>query len=204
MKNEKLFRAIGDIGDDKIIEADANRIESKFTGRAWRKWGMVAACLAIALMITIPLLQRETPENPGETILEPVGPEVAILYDDLNIYYVDEENTLACESVFIRHTAEDIFSKWAQLNRIADVELVEYLLSSNGVETIHGDPNDPDTAVSYTVGDYFTITITLSLEFAHYADGENGLLLVESLKATFIEYHKNIEIDEFNIIINEQ
>ena len=203
MNNEKLFRAIGDISDDKIMEADTKRAGRKFTGHAWHRWGMVAACLAIALAIAVPLLPRETSGNQpgGETVLEPAIAEVAILHDDLNIYYVDEENTLVYESVFIRHTAEDVFSKWAQLNGIEGVELVEHLLGSNGFETIHGDPNDPDTAVSYTVGDRFTLDMTLSSGFARYADGENGFLIVESLKTTFLEYHKHIEIDEFNIII---
>ena len=90
------------------------------------------------------------------------------------------------------------------MNRIEGVELIECLLSSNGFETIHGDPNAPETVVSYTIGDYFTLNITLSSGFAHYADGENGPLIVESLKTTFIEYNESIEIDEFNIIISEQ
>ena len=205
MKNEKMFRAIGEISDEKITEADTNRVETKFTIRAWHKWGLVAACLAIALTIVIPLFPWERPENNpgGETIIEHAGGETAIMHDNLNIYYIDVDNTLVYESVFIRHTAEDIFSKWAQLNSVAGVELIEYLLGSNGFETIHGDPNDPDTVVSYTVGDYYTVNITLSSGFAVYAAGENGELIVESLKTTFIEYHKHIEIEEFNIIINE-
>lgn len=129
--------------------------------------------------------------------------EIALVEDNLDIYYVTEENTLAFSSVFARHTAEGIFAKWSDLNNVTGVDLIEYLFDSNGVETIHDDPVDSTTMISYEVGDYFTIEITLSSEFASYADGENGQLLVDSLRETFLAYHDPVHISEFNLSINE-
>ena len=171
---------------------------------AMLRWGAAAACLIIALVITIPMLQRggDQPiiETPTPDIAIGTG-EVAERYDNLNIYYLDGENTIAFESVYTRYAPEDIFAKWAELNNVEGVTLVKYFLNSNGVETTYGDPNDPESIVSYTVGDHFTAEITLSSEFARYSEGENGRFLEESLEKTFRGYHDTIDIAEFTLII---
>ena len=207
MNSDKIFHAIGQISDDKIMEADT-AAASKSSRNTMLKWGSLAACLAlaIALTIAIPLTQRNTSVDPA---IQDPGPDTAIgevaeLYDDLNIYFVTGENTLTYESVFIRYTPEDVFQKWAKLNNIRGVTLINYLLDSNGFETTHGDPGNPDAMVPYTVGDRFTIEITLSSEYQNYADGEDGVVLAESLEMTFREYHKHIDIAEFSLIISQQ
>ena len=218
MKSEVLFRAIGQISDEKIMEADmeitksgaskpvlhrTDIFKSKPARRMMLRWGSVAACLIVALVITIPLMQRDTVETGSQGTPGTTTGEIAELYDNLNIYFLTSENVVAFESVFIRYNPEDIFSKWAELNSVEGVALINYSLNSNGFETVHGDPGDPGTTVSYTVGDYFTIDMTLSSEFAHYAEGENGQILVESLEKTFIGYHSTIDIDEFNLTIGD-
>ena len=219
MKSETLFRTIGQISDEMIMEANAEAMASKpvkpvlhradiFKRRPARnamlRWGSVAACLVVALAITIPMLQRggEHPvvETPDIGILN--VHEGAELYDNLNIYYVTRDGTIAYESVYTRYAPEDIFTKWAELNNVTGVSLVKCSLTSNGVETIHGDPSEPDTMVSYTGGDYFTIEITLSSGFASYAEGENGRFLLESLEKTFLEYNDSIDIAEFHLFID--
>ena len=202
MNSDKIFHAIGQISDDKIMEADT-AAASKSSRNTMLKWGSLAACLALA--IAIPLTQRNTGVDP--TVDANPNPDTAIgeeaeLYDDLNIYFVTDENALTYESVFIRYTPEDVFQKWAELNNVQGVTLIKYLLDSNGFETTHGDPGSPDTMVSYTVGDRFSIEITLSSEYQHYSEGENGEMLAESLEITFREYHKHIEIAEFSLIIS--
>ena len=45
-QSEKLFRAIGDVGDDLIAQADA---PVKKAPRVWVKWAALAACCALAI-----------------------------------------------------------------------------------------------------------------------------------------------------------
>ena len=45
-QSEKLFRAIGDVGDDLIAQADA---PVKKTPRVWVKWAALAACCALVI-----------------------------------------------------------------------------------------------------------------------------------------------------------
>ena len=227
MKSEILFRTIGQISDETIMEADvetdaeaaehnpvkpilrgADIFKQKPARPALLRWGAVAACLVVAIVITIPMMQRDTGADPGnetapEITLGTTRGELAELYDNLNIYYVTDDNELAFESVYTRYAPEDIFQKWAELNNVEGVTLIKAFLDSNGFETIHGDPEDPETMVSYTVGDRFTLEITLSSEYKTYADGENGGLLAESLERTFREYNESIELAEFNLIISE-
>lgn len=45
-QSEKLFRAIGDVGDDLIAQADA---PAKKAPRVWVKWAALAACCALVI-----------------------------------------------------------------------------------------------------------------------------------------------------------
>ena len=55
-QSEKLFRAIGDVGDDLIAQADA---PVKKAPRVWVKWAALAACcaLVIGLAARLPIFQ---------------------------------------------------------------------------------------------------------------------------------------------------
>jgi len=208
MRGEKLFNAIGQISDEKIMEADSNALmQAKPLKAKLIRWMPAAACLtvALALAVMIPLMQRDggTPAIGTGTPAHEIA-DIAVVYDYLDIYYVTDENTIVSESVYTKYDAEDIFSKWAELNKVEGVALIRYWFSDNGTETIREFPGDPNNSiVEYTVGDHYTLDITLSSEFASYADGENGQLLIESLKTTFTNYHAPIEIAEFNLIIGE-
>ena len=208
MTGEKLFRAIGRISDEKIMEADSSALKRAKPSKAkWIRWMPAAACLAVALALAvmIPVMQRDRGAPAVGT--GPYGPEIAdiaVVYGYLDICYVTDENTIVAESVYTKYDAEDIFSKWAELNKVEGVALIRYFFSDNGTETIRENPGDPDnTIVEYTYGDYYTLDMTLSPEFAPYADGESGQLLMESLKATFANYHAPIQIDEFSVVIGE-
>lgn len=48
MKEEKLFRAIGDVGSDLIDMAE----KETFPPSRWRRWGSIAACLAVLAGLT--------------------------------------------------------------------------------------------------------------------------------------------------------
>lgn len=60
-QQEKLFRAIGYVGDDLIQRADAPA-ETRRSSAPWIKWAALAACcvLVISLAARLPLLQMKT------------------------------------------------------------------------------------------------------------------------------------------------
>ena len=67
-QQEKLFRAIGFVGDDLIQRADAP-VERKTVNTTWIKWAALAACcvLVIGLASRLPLLGAKTESSAPET-----------------------------------------------------------------------------------------------------------------------------------------
>ena len=63
MKSEKMFRAIGQISDDKIVEADTYTAEKKITKTIWFRLGALAACLILVVAVVIPMMQKGIREN---------------------------------------------------------------------------------------------------------------------------------------------
>ena len=67
-QQEKLFRAIGFVGDDLIQRADVP-VERKTVNTTWVKWAALAACcvLVIGLASRLPLLGAKTGNTAPET-----------------------------------------------------------------------------------------------------------------------------------------
>lgn len=67
-QQEKIFRAIGFVGDDLIQRADAP-VERQIVKTAWIKWAALAACcvLVIGLASRLPLLGAKTESSAPET-----------------------------------------------------------------------------------------------------------------------------------------
>ena len=67
-QQEKIFRAIGFVGDDLIQRADAP-VEARRPNTAWVKWAALAACcvLVIGLASRLPLLGAKTGNTAPET-----------------------------------------------------------------------------------------------------------------------------------------
>ena len=67
-QQEKLFRAIGFVGDDLIQRADVP-VERKTVNTTWIKWAALAACcvLVIGLASRLPLLGAKTESSAPET-----------------------------------------------------------------------------------------------------------------------------------------
>ena len=67
-QQEKVFRAIGYVGDDLIQRADAP-VEARRSNTAWVKWAALAACcvLVIGLASRLPLLGAKTESSAPET-----------------------------------------------------------------------------------------------------------------------------------------
>ena len=73
-QSEKLFRAIGDVGDDLIARADA---PVKKAPRVWVKWAALAACCALvigAAAFVVPMFHA------GSTAPERTPPKNALLF----------------------------------------------------------------------------------------------------------------------------
>ena len=63
MKKEQISDALNMLNDDIIEETNKVRADAK-PKRKWVKWGAVAACLCLAVIIAIPVLHHMT--KPGK------------------------------------------------------------------------------------------------------------------------------------------
>lgn len=181
MRKEEFFEVLGELDDDMVKEAKAP-MKRKVN---WKVWSAMAACLAVAFIagaVFFPAPQT------GPASYEN---DIAIVTGSLKIYYVSENGAIEHESVEVRYAPEDIFNEWAALNHILDVTFVKCVYDNGGSERRRGD------VVEYTMGDHFTLDLTVSEEFSTYAESERGELLVESLRRTFCDY---ITVDEFHLI----
>jgi hypothetical protein len=203
MKSEKLFRAVGQISDEKIAEADV--FVTKPVKPIWVRWTPVAAaaCLMIAVAIyALPKLWNDDINNPYIGEINEMG---ADKYDDLVFYFVTEENVLATKTIHTRFHASDTFEKWAELNNVTGVICVKIFLDSNGYEFF----DEERGMAGYKVGDHLVLNITLSSEFAAYVSSERGQLLIESLELTYHNWFRPVPVVddfqtfEFNLIIDE-
>lgn len=76
-QSEKLFRAIGDVGDDLIAQADA---PVKKAPRVWVKWAALAACCALvigAAAFVVPMFHAgsSAPETASAPTADTAAPE---------------------------------------------------------------------------------------------------------------------------------
>lgn len=76
-QSEKLFRAIGDVGDDLIAQADA---PVKKSPRVWVKWAALAACCALvigAAAFVVPMFHAgsSAPETASAPTADTAAPE---------------------------------------------------------------------------------------------------------------------------------
>jgi hypothetical protein len=83
MKQENLYEAIGDIEDTFVNEAHT---ANKKAHPAWHKWGAVAACLALMVLVGSFFL----PSTPGEETHTPPTSELATRFTAAYLYYVDD------------------------------------------------------------------------------------------------------------------
>jgi len=71
-ENEKLFRAVGDVGGDLIHMAEAKT----FAASPWRRWGALAACLALVACLGFAALPKmQTKESAPESAAAPTATE---------------------------------------------------------------------------------------------------------------------------------
>lgn len=93
MKNEKLLYAIGQIDDDYITDAEPK--EKKTNKSIWLKCGAVAACLALALGLGIPLLtgdngEIELPSSTGNICVKYID-KAPVAFQKAELEWLTEE-----------------------------------------------------------------------------------------------------------------
>lgn len=170
----------------------------------------------------------EDSEGDGGTTPEPGDSEGEGVLEitELDIYYVTEDNEIKSRRMETACAPNDIFGKWADLNNIPDVCLVDSVYDSidaqeeppqkNGIaqetpeyengaapETPghqHSESEEPTAEYTYHIGTHFTFTLTLSSEFSKYTESSRGALLVESLEKTFAGY---LDFDEFILVVED-
>ncbi len=78
MTNEKLYEVIGDISDHKIKEAKQIKKVKPFR---WLKWGTMAACLCLIVVLAIPIALHHIEEipSPHDTMESYDGPSSLIV-----------------------------------------------------------------------------------------------------------------------------
>lgn len=182
MRKEDFFEVLGELDNDIVQEAAAP-MKRKIKGKAWVT---AAACFAVVVM-TISILPHTSPAG----VNSQESADVAIEMRNLRIYYLSETGTIESKTMEMRCVPEDIFREWAALNHISDVAFVSCVYENGGSEKHHGN------VVEYTLGDFFTLELTVSPEFSSYADGEHGDLLIQSLRQTFCDY---LSTDSFRLI----
>lgn len=192
----KLAIAIGYIDDDLVsgaIEYKPRR--AKIIQMGWRKWTAFVACLTVIIAFGAII-----PNVLIDNFLSYTGEEIMIKSKYLDIYYVSESGAIERSNIYVRCTSEDIFAEWMKLNDIMDVSLIECQIDNDATTIIKGDPNDPETPVEHHGGNNSTLILTVSSEFSHYADSENGKMLIETLEKTFYSYSA---FDTFKLVIQK-
>jgi hypothetical protein len=142
----------------------------------------LAACavIAVSAIFGLPLLARMEMADPGgeNSEFNQGNSELAPAYDDVRIFVGLPNGAIGFRTVHLRLDSEVIIAKWEELNG-AEPGSVSVRFDWGGVEEWHGDPNDPDSMVSWTPGE-------LSLWLDEFPEGAN----VEALSMTLYEQYR--------------
>jgi hypothetical protein len=160
----------------------------------------VAVCIMLsAAVFALPMLRTADANDHGAiddyTIIAPGTPqgndaiqgtppatgEIEYQRYFANFFFV-ANGEIQTERVIVRHEPTSVFEMWAQLNGVANVTVVNSSFEGVGIITTdHG-----DGIISQTPASSFVFTLTLSAEFAAYAE---NTLLTESLEMTFNAFY---------------
>ncbi len=115
MKQERLYEAIGDI--DEAYVSEARRQKSR---PVWRKWGAVAACLALlvtAASIFLPFAPDGEEITPTDAVMDTSHlTEMATNYSEAYLYCVDD-------GAFVSYVGGKVIEENKIGNKIEDVTL---------------------------------------------------------------------------------
>ena len=175
MTKEKFYTLLGDLSEETVHAAEHPPVTRR--GAGWLRLA-AAACVCVIAGAGIRFLSgREQPELPPA---DSSTAETAVESMDFSIYYVDG-GQIVSKTVFLQGTMQAVFACWREANGIGEeVQLLRSEVKSNGTEY------SDDSVAGYQVGDSFTICITVTQNLSDYCTGDQGDLLLESLKQTMI------------------
>lgn len=72
MNRKDLYHSFNEVDDDILQRSEA--AVSRTSPSVWLKWGALAACLCLIFALALPIMLRQSPESPGESISPGIGP----------------------------------------------------------------------------------------------------------------------------------
>lgn len=194
MKKEDFYELLGDV-DEKSVKA-AEESPVKRIRHKWIRYGgvVVAACLVVIAGLGVWFNYNKLPETSDNTDQDISNQDVALEYSNVDIYFLKNGEMLSV-SEYLPCAPEDIFNTWKSYNRIGDeVKLISVKIEDNGTES-------KDSFVAYyTVGDTFTLNVTVTENLKDYYSTISEEKLLESLKLTLTSY-QHIDFNEYNLIL---
>lgn len=189
MKKEQFYELLGDIDEKTVRTAENPPVRKKYT---WLKYTVsLVACSALIISIGFSLKNRGHHQIIESTI-DTSEQAVALEHDNINVYYVNNNELLAV-SEYLPCSPDEVFRAWKKANNIGnEVELIKVEIKSNGTES-----SDSFTA-GYTVGDKFIMEVTVTENLKDYYSVISEDKLLESLQLSLTGYH-NIRFDEYHI-----
>lgn len=132
--------------------------------------------------------------KPGDKTSEGVSEGGMVATDNVWIYYV-EAGEICREQQLVKLQPADIFELWKEKNGIGDeVQLLDCELRSNATTEQMGD------VVKHTLGDYFSLYLTVSKDLEAYYEQKDEVLLLESLEQTMTGY-SGLTYQEYHLIL---
>ena len=200
MKKERFFELLGDIDESTVRNAErAPKSRAKYIITALA----AAACVGLIIGAGYMFTREGVPKDSGagtEQSAEASKPDdsedaLATERGDVNIYYV-KDGKIQSAVEFLEMSPEKVFDAWKSYNNIGDdVKILGVKIDSNGTETV-----DSNVA-QYTVGDKFTMTVTVSAELESTLKADP--LLSQSLEKTMTSYgDPNVKYDEFKLVFD--
>ncbi len=198
--NEKHFQNALNHMEETLIET---HLQQKTALRArtvrHRRMAAVAASLAVvtATVGVVALIRGdislgEHGTNPGQELSD-----VAFSTENVWIYYVAEDGTLARKQVYLTCEAQSIFSVWRTKNGLGDeVRLTGHRSEGNGQSWTY--EYEGEGVAVHKPGDRYTLTLTVAGLEPYLTEGRREVLL-DSLKKTMTEY-TSVPYTEVNIV----
>lgn len=206
---------------DALLHQTAGFMPVSWKVRSWQTWAAAAACLLLVLGTGFlvdhffddkksPVASGAASESMDPGVYFPSGSaglressklidesqndEIALATGEVRLYFPAEDGSLQSTEEMLDLTAENIFEAWCRVNQLDSCTLIRCFYEDNGYETQMGD------TVSWTPGDWSTVTLTVSSGFEEVLERENADMLVEALRQTFQDY---MEADECLVEIQQ-
>lgn len=219
VKEEYIQEAQKD--QDALLHKTAGFVPVRWKLRSWQTWAAAAACLLLVLGTGIlvdhffddkksPVASGAASESMYPGVYFPSGSaglresigvndesqnaDIARARGEVRLYFPAEDGSLQSTEEMLDLSAENIFDAWCRVNQLGSCTLIRCLYEDNGYETQEGD------IVSWTPGDWGTVTLTVSSGFEEVLERENADMLLEALQQTFLDY---MEADECLVEIQQ-